>query len=40
MGSDYPFEVNEVYPIYLTEAEAETRMEQLIAELLEILNGE
>ena len=40
MEAEYPFEIVEINPIYLSEQEAANRMEQIIAQLLEILDGE
>ena len=39
MENQFPFEIDEIWPIYRTEAEAQNRIEQLIAELLAILGN-
>ena len=36
---EYPFEIDEIKPIYLTDSEAWKRIEQMFMELLEILDG-
>ena len=40
MESSYPFEIEEIDPAYLTEADARNRIESLMTELLSILDDE
>ena len=39
LETEYPFEIDEINPIYLTEAEARKQIEQMLTALLEILDG-
>ena len=38
MEVNYPFEIEEINPVYMTAAEARERIEKLMAELLSVLD--
>ena len=39
METEYPFEIDKINPIYLSESDAWKKIEQMLSELLEILDG-
>lgn len=40
MDRNYPFEINEIHPIYQSEEDIRNQMERLKSELLAILNDD
>ena len=39
LETEYPFEIDEINPIYLSESDAWKKIEQMLSALLEILDG-